>query len=96
MKTKIIVSVIVVLTWAVSNSRAQEFTLTTTTSANTASSMAKIEVPALTGNPQAIIVATPVGETKKLKHANAAAVGIGLRKISGGSRRKENFTLNKT
>lgn len=57
MKTKIIVSVIVVLTWAVSNSRSQEFTLTTT-SPNTVSSMAKIEVPALTGNPQAIIVAT--------------------------------------
>jgi len=44
---------------------AQEFTLTTT-SANTVSSKSSIDMPGLTGNPLAIIVATPVGNTELL------------------------------
>lgn len=47
------------------NAFAQEFTLTTT-AANTVSSKSSIDMPGLTGNPLAIIVATPVGNTEKL------------------------------
>ncbi len=43
----------------------QEFTLTTT-QANTTSSRSSIDMPGLTGNPLAIIVATPVGNTAAL------------------------------
>lgn len=38
----------------------------TTTSANTVASKSTIEVPALSGNPQAIIIATPIGNTAAL------------------------------
>ena len=48
-----------------SNGLAQEFTLTTT-NANTVSSKSSIDMPGLTGNPLAIIVATPVGDTELL------------------------------
>lgn len=44
---------------------AQEFRLTTSKS-NLVASKATIEVPALSGNPEAIIVATPLGETATL------------------------------
>ena len=43
----------------------QEVTLTTT-SANTVSSKATIDLPGLNGNPQAVIIATPVGNTQTL------------------------------
>ena len=43
----------------------QEFTLTTTT-ANIISSKALIDLPGLSGNPLAIIIATPLGNTKTL------------------------------
>ena len=43
----------------------QEFTLTTS-AANTISSKALIDLPGLSGNPLAIIVATPLGNTKTL------------------------------
>ena len=44
---------------------AQELT-STATSANTVSSKTLIDLPGLTGNPMAIIVATPVGNTAQL------------------------------
>lgn len=44
---------------------AQEFTLTTT-AANTVSSKSSIDMPGLTGNALAIIVATPIGSTAEL------------------------------
>lgn len=48
------------------NSHAQlEYTLTTT-AANTVSSRSLIDVPGLTGNPNAIIIATPLGNTKTM------------------------------
>ncbi len=43
----------------------QEFTLTTS-AANVISSKALIDMPGLTGNPEAIIIATPLGETKTM------------------------------
>ena len=43
----------------------QEFTLTTT-NANIISSRASIDMPGLNGNPLAIIVATPLGDTQSL------------------------------
>ena len=46
-------------------SQAQEYTLTTT-SANTMSSKASIDMQGATGNPLAIIVATPIGDAEKL------------------------------
>lgn len=49
----------------VANVLGQEFTLTTT-AANTVASKATIEMPGLAGNPDAIIVATPVGNTATL------------------------------
>jgi hypothetical protein len=45
------------------NSQAQEFILTTS-AANIISAKALIDLPGLTGNPNAIIVATPLGNTK--------------------------------
>jgi len=50
---------------------AQEFRLTTT-KANLVASKATIEVPALSGNAEAIIIATPVGEAEK---ANPHPIG---------------------
>ena len=65
MKSKIIFGLFIVLGLAVSVSHAQEFTLTTT-NANTVSSRSSIDMPGLTGNPLAIIVATPIGNTQLL------------------------------
>src|SRR5688572_12094072 len=45
------------------NGYGQEFTLTTT-ARNTVSSKATIEVPALSGNPDAVIIATPLGDSE--------------------------------
>jgi hypothetical protein len=50
---------------SVSQALGQEFTLTTT-AANTVASKATIEMPGLAGNPGAIIVATPSGNTATL------------------------------
>jgi hypothetical protein len=49
----------------VANVLGQEFTLTTT-AANTVASKSTIEMPGLAGNPNAIIIATPVGNTATL------------------------------
>lgn len=65
MKLKIIPGFFIFVGLAVSSSHAQEFTLTTT-SANTVSSKSSIDLPGLTGNPLAIIVATPLGDTQTL------------------------------
>lgn len=65
MKTKMFSFLIIVVGMCVSNGQAQEFTLTTT-AANTVSSKASIDMPGLTGNPLAIIVATPIGNTEAL------------------------------
>ena len=65
MKAKIILGSILLLTLSASHSFAQEFTLTTT-KANITSSRASIDLPGLTGNPLAIIVATPLGDTQLL------------------------------
>ncbi|HLF83840.1 MAG TPA: hypothetical protein VI837_06680, partial [Blastocatellia bacterium] len=62
MNAKMILGMIVVVVSIASSSYAQEFTLTTTP-ANTVSSKASIDMPGLTGNPMAIIVATPAGGT---------------------------------
>lgn len=51
--------------WTAFGVCAQEFTLTAT-AANTVSSKSSIDMPGLTGNPLAIIVATPVGNTAML------------------------------
>ncbi len=65
MKTsKIILGSILFLTLTASISLAQEFAITTT-NANTVSSRASIDLPGLTGNPLAIIVATPLDDTEK-------------------------------
>ncbi len=47
------------------NSHAQEYTLTTS-AANIISAKALIDLPGLSGNTQAIIIATPLGNTKTL------------------------------
>ena len=65
MKTNIILSLMFVLAGAVSGGYAQELTLTTT-NANTVSSKSSIDLPGLTGNPLAIIVAMPLGNTELL------------------------------
>lgn len=54
------------------NSLAQEFRLTTTT-ANLSGSRSLIDLPGLTGNPLAIIVATPEGETATI---NPHPIGV--------------------
>jgi len=61
-----------VLTLTTLNSFAQEFTLTTS-SANIVSSRASLDMPGLTGNPLAIIVATPIGDTERLNPHSVAA-----------------------
>ncbi len=63
-KAKITFGLLIILGLAASTS-AQEFTLTTT-NANLTSSRASVDMPGLTGNPLAIIVATPVGNTAML------------------------------
>lgn len=55
-KAKIIFGLLVIIGIGASRTLAQEFTLTTTT-ANTVSSKSSIDMPGLTGNPHAIIVA---------------------------------------
>jgi hypothetical protein len=60
------------LTLSAFSTYAQEFTLTTTP-ANTVSSRASIDMPGLTGNPMAIIVATPIGGTETLNPHSIAA-----------------------
>ncbi|MFZ1700760.1 MAG: hypothetical protein WBO10_03610 [Pyrinomonadaceae bacterium] len=64
MKAKNISAVILVLILVVLTGQAQEFTLTTSQS-NIISSKASIARPGLDGNPNAIIVATPLGDTAK-------------------------------
>lgn len=55
----------IVLVLTTVNSFAQEFTVTTT-NANVISSKASIDMPGLTGNPLAIIVAIPLGDTERI------------------------------
>lgn len=64
-KPKVFLGLLIVLVLGVSSSSAQEFTLTTTP-ANTISSKSTIDKLGLTGNPLAIVVATPVGSTATL------------------------------
>jgi len=71
MKVKIIFGLII-LVLTVSVNYAQEFTLITTKS-NLVASKASIDLPGLSGNPQAIIVATPLGDTASL---NPHAIGV--------------------
>src|SRR5215210_1726183 len=56
---------LIALSLAAADSFAQEITLTTT-AANLVASKATIDMPGLAGNPQAIIVATPLGDTATL------------------------------
>ena len=67
MNTKILCQKIIVLAFTilttVSSHAQQEFTLTTS-AANIISAKALIDLPGLTGNPDAIIVVTPLGNTK--------------------------------
>lgn len=63
-KIRIILLLVVVIGLSVINSSAQEFTLTTSQS-NIISSRASIGGPGLDGNPNAIIVATPLGDADK-------------------------------
>jgi hypothetical protein len=65
MKSKLSLVLFVALSLININSFAQEITLTTT-AANTTASRATIEMPALNGNPNAIIIAAPLGNTATL------------------------------
>lgn len=65
MKTKIILKIILIIAISGSANYSQEITLTTT-AANITSSRALIDMPELTGNPFAIIVATPLGDMETL------------------------------
>ena len=66
MKLRIIIlGPIIAFCLGVPSRSAQEFKLTTT-SANTVSSKSSVDMPGLTGNPLAIIVATPTGDTDLL------------------------------
>lgn len=69
---KIILGLILFLMLTAFSNYAQEFILTTTT-ANTVSSRSSIDLPGLAGNPLAIIVATPVGDTERLNPHSIAA-----------------------
>jgi hypothetical protein len=62
---KITIGVILFLIVSSLSSFAQEFILTTT-NANIISSKASIDLPGLSGNPLAIIVAMPLGDTETL------------------------------
>ncbi|MEQ1764757.1 MAG: hypothetical protein ABL984_16630, partial [Pyrinomonadaceae bacterium] len=64
MRSSSVVCVLLVIAF-VANVRGQELTVTAT-AANTVSSKTSIDLPGLTGNPLAIIVATPVGDTALL------------------------------
>ncbi len=72
MKTKIFWNLIMILALNVSASYAQEFTFTTT-AANLGGIKASIDMPGLTGNPLAIIIATPLGNTETL---NPHPIGV--------------------
>src|ERR1044072_2749865 len=65
MKTRSVLVLFILLTLASVNSFAQELTLTTNT-VNTVASKATIDLPALSNNPHAIIIATPLGNTQTL------------------------------
>lgn len=65
MKTKKTLFLLLILGISTVVISAQELTLTTT-AANTVSSKSSIDMPGLTGNPLAIIVATPIGNTAQL------------------------------
>lgn len=65
MKVKIIAGLMIILALTASSLNAQEFTLITTP-ANIISNKASVDLPGLTNNPQAIIVATPLGNTQTL------------------------------
>ncbi|HRH44666.1 MAG TPA: hypothetical protein PKY82_23720 [Pyrinomonadaceae bacterium] len=62
MRATIFFALFILLFLVVSNNYAQELTLTTTT-ANTTASKSIIEMAELNGNPNAIIIATPLGNT---------------------------------
>ena len=64
MKTRIVLLLLVVIGSSVTRSSAQDFTLTTSAT-NIVSSKASIDRPGIAGNPLAIIVATPIGDTAK-------------------------------
>ncbi len=63
--SNVVVGLALLIALFASHGSAQEFTLTTTP-ANTVSSKSSIDMPGLTGNPLAIIVATPIGDTELL------------------------------
>ena len=65
MKVRFSFVVFMVLTLMIANGQAQEITLTTT-AANTVASKSTIDLPALSNNPGAIIVATSAGNTQTL------------------------------
>lgn len=67
MKTsKIIIGLIILTVLTSINSLAQQETTLTTTRENLTASKATIDMAGLVGNPQAIIIAAPIGETAKL------------------------------
>lgn len=65
MKFVVLFGIVVLCLLSTRTGTAQEYTLTTT-SANTVSSKSTIDLPALNGNPSAVIVATPVAGTETL------------------------------
>lgn len=65
MNSKTILGLIILIAAAVSGGFAQELRITTTAT-NTVASRTTIDLPGLTGNPQAIIVATPIDNTATL------------------------------
>ena len=66
MKTsKIVLGLFILIMLTAISSFAQEFTLTASTG-NTISSKVQIDNPSLAGNPNAIIIATPLGNTATL------------------------------
>lgn len=70
--SKTILRVFILITITALSSFAQEFTFTTTP-ANASGPRALIDMPGLSGNPLAIIVATPLGETEML---NPHPIGV--------------------
>ena len=66
MKARFSLVLFIVLTLTASNSFAQQELTLTTTKENLISSKATIDMPGLSGNPDAIIVATPLGDTLKM------------------------------
>jgi len=70
--SKWILSIFILIATAALSGFAQEFTFTTTP-ANASGPRALIDMPGLTGNPMAVIVATPIGETEML---NQHPIGV--------------------